>query len=370
MRGLYKSIKNLISPSEAQEIAEIIKNSTKNDGDEQVPNSHSYYNLPVCNILLGRLIDEVSAEAGKTLRPSYTYCRVYLKGADLKPHKDRPSCEYSVTLNLSQTHPWIIYMGKKGIVQNPGDGVLYKGCEIEHSRAVFEGDEYVQVFLHYVDANGPYKDHVYDLKNNSMTTPNVNTYRFVFSSHEPFANQTNYYRFIDAIPVSKITELRNILDTKELYDAQVGGDSGTINLEKRRTKIYWLPKTDEFLEIYKTFFELVTKCNNEFYQFKLTEISESIQYSVYNSDDEGFYDWHIDMGPGKANRKLSLVCQLSDPSEYEGGELQINTGQVVVLEKEKGTVIIFPSYMLHRVTPVTKGTRRSLVLWIEGPAFV
>lgn len=55
---------------------------------------------------------------------------------------------------------------------------------------------------------------------------------------------------------------------------------------------------------------------------------------------------------------------------YEGGELQINTGKVLVAEKEKGTVIIFPSYLLHRVTPVTKGIRRSLVLWIEGPAFV
>jgi PKHD-type hydroxylase len=76
------------------------------------------------------------------------------------------------------------------------------------------------------------------------------------------------------------------------------------------------------------------------------------------------------MGPRKARRKLSLVCQLSDPSEYEGGELQINTGEIFTPEKQKGTVILFPSYLLHRVTPVTKGTRRSLVLWIEGPAFI
>lgn len=77
------------------------------------------------------------------------------------------------------------------------------------------------------------------------------------------------------------------------------------------------------------------------------------------------------MGPGKANRKLSLVCQLSDPSEYEGGEFQINPGgSILVPERTKGTVIIFPSYLVHRVAPVTKGTRRSLVLWVEGPAFV
>lgn len=366
MRGLYKSIKNLIDPTEAHEIAEIIKKSPKNDGDEQVPNSHSYYNLPVCNILLGRLLDKVSYAAGKTLKPSYTYCRVYMKGADLKPHKDRPSCEYSVTLNLSQTHAWPIYMGKRAVVQRPGDGVLYKGCEIEHSRKEFEGGEYVQVFLHYVDANGPYKDHVYDLKTKKL---DVKMYKF-FYSIDPFAKQTDYYRFTGIIPTEDIDNLRKVLDTKELHDAQIGAAGGTVNPTKRRSKIYWLPKTDEFLEIYTIFFELISKCNNDFYQFKLTEITENIQYTVYNSEDEGFYDWHIDMGPGKANRKLSLVCQLSDPSEYEGGELQINTGGIIVPEKEKGTVIIFPSYLLHRVTPVTKGTRRSLVLWIEGPAFV
>jgi PKHD-type hydroxylase len=254
-------------------------------------------------------------------------------------------------------------MGKRGVTQKPGDGVLYKGCEIEHSRHEFKGDEYVQVFLHYVDSEGPHKDHVYDVKNNETPT----TYRLIFS--DMLNNQSDYYRFISAIPEEKIDELRRILDTKELHDAQVGDEGGTIKPNKRRSKVFWLPKTDEFIEIYRTFQELISKCNNDFYQFRLTEMVEQIQYTVYNSSDRGYYDWHIDMGPGKARRKLSLVCQLSDPSEYEGGELQINTGNIIVTEKEKGTVLMFPSYLLHRVTPVTKGTRRSLVLWIEGPAF-
>ena len=363
MRGLYKVIKGLVTAKEAQEISEAIKKSPKNEGDAQVPNSHSYYNLPVCNILLGRLLDKVSELSGKTLKPSYSYCRVCFKGAELKPHKDRPSCEYSVTLNLSQTHPWVIYMGKRAVVQKPGDGVLYKGCEIEHSRPVFTGDEYVQVFLHYVDSEGPHKDYVYDL--NKSSTP---SYRFVFQ--DCFPNQTNYYRFFKAVPEDVIDKLRENLDTKELSDAQIGDNGGEVNKTKRRSKVFWLPKTDEFLTIYKTFHELIGKCNSEFYKFHLTEITEHIQYTVYNSDDQGYYDWHIDMGPDKAHRKLSLVCQLSDPSEYEGGELQINTGHIMIPEKDKGTVILFPSYLLHRVTPVTKGTRRSLVLWIEGPAFI
>ena len=365
MRGLYKVVRNLISLEEAHEISDCIKKSPKNEGDEQVPNSHSYYSLPVCNILLGQLTDKVSELAGKKLRPTYTYCRVCFKGADLKPHKDRPSCEYSVTLNLSQTHPWIIYMGKRGVLQSPGDGVLYRGCEIEHWRPEFTGDEYVQVFLHYVDSEGPYRNYVYDQK---VEQPVATQYRLVFGT-DPFPNHVEYYRFIKAIPEATVDEIRKNLDTKELHDAQVGDNGGEVNASKRRSKIFWLPKTDEFIELYKMFHELIGKCNADFYQFKLTEITEQIQYTVYNAEDQGYYDWHIDMGPNKARRKLSLVCQLSDPSEYEGGELQINTGNVIVPEKEKGTVILFPSYLLHRVTPVTKGTRRSLVLWIEGPAF-
>ena len=203
MRGLYKVVRNLISPEEAHEIYECIKKSPKNNGDEQVPKSHSYYNLPVCNILLGQLTNKVSELAGKKLRPTYTYCRVCFKGADLKPHKDRPSCEYSVTLNISQTHPWIIFMGKQGVTQRPGDGVLYRGCEIEHSRPEFIGDEYVQLFLHYVDSEGPYKDYVYDQKRNPRSTVSyseqihsrIRQTTTVSSRRYPKQRLTNYERF-------------------------------------------------------------------------------------------------------------------------------------------------------------------------------
>jgi PKHD-type hydroxylase len=361
MRGLYKVMRNFITPEEARDVSEAVKQSPPGDGDSQIPNSYSYYNLAVGNILLGRLADKVSEAAGKRLTPTYSYCRVCFKGAELKAHKDRPSCEYSVTLNLSQTHPWIIYMGKRGVKQSPGDGVLYRGCDIEHSRPIFEGDEYIQVFLHYVDADGPYKDYKYDKKKEEFII-----YRFTYL--DPFPNQVNYYRFNEVVSLETVDNLRKILDSKQLRDAQIGG--GDVDKVKRSAQIYWLPKTDEFLEIYKTFQDLVGKCNSEFYKFNITEITEQIQYTVYNSSEQGHYDWHIDMGPDKAKRKLSLVCQLSDPSEYEGGELQINAGNIMIPEKDKGTIIIFPSYLLHRVTPVTKGTRRSLVLWIEGPAFI
>jgi PKHD-type hydroxylase len=194
------------------------------------------------------------------------------------------------------------------------------------------------------------------------------TFRFVFGSF--FGNQVNYYKFIKAVPNPLINYIINTIDDNQLSDAYVGIDRGKVEPKTRRSKVYWLPKTNEFLQIYRLFFELINRANQDFFHFRLSEIVESIQYTVYNSDELGFYDWHIDMGPEKADRKLSLVCNLTDPSEYEGGELQLHTGQIIVPEREKGTVIIFPSYILHRVTPVTKGIRRTLVLWIEGPSFV
>jgi PKHD-type hydroxylase len=81
------------------------------------------------------------------------------------------------------------------------------------------------------------------------------------------------------------------------------------------------------------------------------------------------YGWHQDYG-AKVSRKLSLTVQLTDPSEYEGGNLQImTTGTPVNARKQRGLIVAFPSYVLHQVTPVTQGSRQSLVAWVSGPAF-
>lgn len=354
---MYKTVTQLLSAQEAHEISEVIKKTPPNNGDGQVLNSYSYYNLPICNILLGKLNSIVSEHFGKNLIPTYSYCRIYFKGAVLPPHKDRESCEYSVTMNLSQTQPWPIYMGDEEILQNPGDAVLYKGCEIEHSRKVFEGDEYIQVFLHYVDKNGINCKYAYDKRSEYI-------FRFNTQSN---TNYINYYRFVSAIPISVIDSLIKKIECEKLENALV--DEGILNIQKRITKIYWISKNHEFKNLYDTICKFIVHCNNEFYQFKLSEMIDNIQYSVYSSEDSGFYEWHVDLGT-QVMRKLTCVVQLSDPSEYEGGELQINIGKIVTVEKEKGTVIIFPSYLLHRVTPVTRGIRRSLVCWVEGPTFV
>jgi PKHD-type hydroxylase len=362
MRAKYKVLEGLVSKDDCSRIAQIIRN-TPGEGDSQVPMSRAHYGLPVCNTLLGLLCSRVSDGAKKTLRPAYSYCRVYNQGAELKPHKDRPSCEYSVTLNVSQTHAWPIFMGRRPLNLEPGDGCLYKGCEIEHSREKFEGDEYIQIFLHYVDVNGPYKDHIYDAEQKAeVATP----HQYVFARKNP--NLINYYRFLE---VFSAEECQTLIDQKFSLrpgEIELGQISNT-----RRSQIYWIPKIQKWDGLHQKIMNLVAQCNQEFFNFSITSLTEHLQFTEYDASYQGYYDWHFDVGSGPINcaRKLSVVVQLSDPEDYEGGELQfsLESDKTTTAEKSRGTVIIFPSYLRHRVTPVTKGTRRSLVTWITGPPF-
>jgi len=111
--------------------------------------------------------------------------------------------------------------------------------------------------------------------------------------------------------------------------------------------------------------------NDQFFEFDLDKI-ERIQFTYYDSKENGMYDKHIDPLPWNIpyNRKLSLVVQLSDPTEYEGGELLLYTSkEPTSIKKQKGLTTFFPSYVLHECTPVTKGERYVLVAWVHGPPF-
>jgi PKHD-type hydroxylase len=176
----------------------------------------------------------------------------------------------------------------------------------------------------------------------------------------------NNNKFMDENEINKI---RIQFQNCSLMEARIGNDNKS---DYRKSKIKFIRKTWEFSALYLKIFQYVNIINNEIFKFNLSEIYSDIQYTEYDESYKGHYDWHIDMGPNEnSRRKLSIVIQLSDPCEYEGGELQIFEGyQPLVCDKTKGTIIVFPSYLLHRVTPVTKGTRRSLVLWVTGPPFV
>ena len=158
------------------------------------------------------------------------------------------------------------------------------------------------------------------------------------------------------------------------YDGQ-GKMNDISDTELRSSNIKWIPKTQSWEWLYKKLHDCLVSANNENWNFTIASIDTDIQYSEYDASQNGHYSWHADMDAGQFSlRKLSLTVQLSDPSEYEGGDLEFFTGgnyetMKKSVEKEKGLVTIFPSYMLHRVKPVTKGTRKSLVLWVGGCQF-
>tara|TARA_X000001382_G_C3140577_1_gene169435 strand:+ start:342 stop:1019 length:678 start_codon:yes stop_codon:yes gene_type:complete len=119
--------------------------------------------------------------------------------------------------------------------------------------------------------------------------------------------------------------------------------------------------------------------NNQFYNFDINGY-ESFQYTVYHGKEKGKYDFHQDTIMGKnlppdmyECRKLSITFLLNDPKkDFKGGDFQINSGEEKNAESipmNKGDIIIFPSFLIHRVAPVTKGTRKSIVVWVLGPKF-
>lgn len=138
----------------------------------------------------------------------------------------------------------------------------------------------------------------------------------------------------------------------------------------RKTNIRWINTTDETKEFYNEIRNLVELVNRDKYNFQINKI-EPIQYSEY--EDGGHYTWHTDSqlrGDDNNTRKISFSILLND--DFEGGDLQLYKfgDQPDTMIMKPNSVVFFPSFMLHRVTPVTKGVRKALVGWVHGPNFV
>jgi len=167
----------------------------------------------------------------------------------------------------------------------------------------------------------------------------------------------------------EINQIISIGDSLILEDAIVGG--GNVVEKIRSSKTGWIDLTPETTFIYDNLAYIARQLNGQFFDLDLWGFVEHLQYTVYDGKED-HYTWHLDRGGSTSNtpRKLSLVLQLSDPSEYEGGDLEIfDAPEPTKIEKQKGLVVAFPSFVLHRVTPVTKGIRRTLVVWLTGPRF-
>ena len=195
--------------------------------------------------------------------------------------------------------------------------------------------------------------------------------------NDPWTRSQITYPFVTWDNAFTDEELQTIVE----YCDAIGTDAGTTfggstkeDYEKHRvSNVKFHGRNSETAWIFDRLNFVIQAANEQFYNFNINGYAE-FQYTRY--DAEGRYDWHTDMAFGQKYgndaepRKLSLSLLLND--DFEGGVFQVNAGkeeEALSVEMKKGRVVLFPSFMIHRVTPVTQGVRRSLVVWALGPKF-
>ena len=170
-------VQEFLDPVTTQTISMYLENKLRRQEWQARPEDSTtelaYYADPLIETVLLNSLPLVSEVCGRELYPTYSYMRVYQPGEELEPHVDRPSCEISVTVNVaSKGRPSPIWMHYKdnqpcSYTLNPGDAVIYKGCEAKHWRDTFKSDQLnVQFMLHYVNKNGPHADRIFDTRPN------------------------------------------------------------------------------------------------------------------------------------------------------------------------------------------------------------
>jgi PKHD-type hydroxylase len=180
----------------------------------------------------------------------------------------------------------------------------------------------------------------------------------------------------DAFSNEEVEKIIAIGEKQKLQKAEVYvghlGDTVIVDENKRVSEVSWIDFESDTRWLFKKLEHYVNYLNDMYYNFELTNY-EQLQYTCYNTKGS-HYDWHVDTQFNSINplvRKLSLSLFLSDRNEYSGGNFEYNAGGTIgkIHEQEKGTLIVFPSFLLHRVTPVIEGVRKSLVMWTQGPHF-
>ena len=179
------------------------------------------------------------------------------------------------------------------------------------------------------------------------------------------------YTFEEAFTPEELEIIEHQVQSIPLQDGTIlTGDSTKKTISHRKSSLRWLPQDEKFGWIYHRLGQLAKIANDSLWKFDIVSMPEQIQFTEYYGDG-GHYDWHTDIGSDFASiRKISVTVQLSDNNDYQGGDFEMLRGKNSdISTRKKGSAIFFPSYILHRVTPVTSGTRKSFVLWLGGKPF-
>jgi len=175
----------------------------------------------------------------------------------------------------------------------------------------------------------------------------------------------NWQMFPGAIPEYRVDEIVKLAG--ETTEASTFNEGGS---DVRKSRVAWLTNSKPVLDLLYDFVDIANRNAFKAHIYKKADI----QFTEYLGSEGGHYSWHHDIDWNRddgLDRKLSVTVQLSGADEYEGGDFSFSECQSPdKSSKEKGTVLVFPSYLQHAVQPVTSGTRRSLVAWFEGPRWI
>jgi predicted 2-oxoglutarate/Fe(II)-dependent dioxygenase YbiX len=383
-KNRYVHLRGFLDKTNCQELTLALKNEVNVRGwfDPQCPTSKSIRDSVIFDKLLVDLLPHFEEASGLKLLPTYAYARWYEPGEVLKIHRDRPSCEISATLTLGfEGEVWPIFMGhpseepteyrrvdeSKNIVHaknvgkismDVGDAVLYRGCEMYHWRDEYsEGKWQAQVFLHYVDANGPHAEWIYD-KRGKLNLP------------EQANSDLTMWVYTDVLTEKDCDALIKLYNQAPDEEAGIGGGaSGTVDKTVRNVNRVILPVHKG---IGARLAAVGLDANAQRWNFDIKRANQS-EFLKYPSGG-GRYKGHIDTFLSKAPeniaecRKITVLAFLND--DHKGGKFFLQTGhQKMYPPQKKGTVIAFPSFILHGVEDVEEGERYSVVTWLVGPWF-
>jgi len=359
----YVHLKNFLDITNCNELTNELKLLVNNGvtvKDSQCPTSEAIHGAMVFDKLLVDLLPHFEKASGKKLYPTYSYARLYKTGEKLKIHTDRESCEISATITLGfDGEAWPIYMGDEEeknaskITMNVGDAVLYRGMEKHHWRKKFKGNWQAQVFLHYVDADGPHKEWKFD-KRQSLNLPNQANQEL---------QQVVYTDILTKEACDSLIKLYTKIEVpKEL--PVIGTGDGVVDTSIRNVERVILPT---YKDIGGRLAAAGLSANYQAWKFDITHANQA-EFLIYPAG--GRYKSHVDtfLSHGDDCRKLTVLAFLND--DFKGGKFYLQNGhERYYPPQSKGTVLVFPSFIMHGVEDVEEGTRYSVVCWIVGKFF-
>jgi predicted 2-oxoglutarate/Fe(II)-dependent dioxygenase YbiX len=390
----YIIIPNFITSYRANKLKdEFVEYSQKNnlEGDSQIPTSSSDYNYISFLELLCEKTPEVSEILEETVLPTYAYARVYKNGSILKKHSDRDSCEISLTLHLGGDIPWLIWIKTpegedRSVELKPGDAMMYRGTIAEHWRDEYVGEEYVQVFLHYVKSRGECAYTYFDTENHKGEHGNHNKKTAIDKTLELEPKEdVKKYSPILIKPVSKLEDFIQVFDdvlspencnlilneyqnSSEWEDTRTG--DGQVSKNARNCTEISI-SSQHILEqnfdvrknlddvVFESVRNVITNYNNLIPTFGI-DIDTGYQLLRYKEGE--FYIQHTD---SFKEQQRSLSCSIQLNEDYEGGEFAFFDREMMIRTKP-GSAIVFPSNFMypHEIMPVIKGTRYSIITWL------